>query len=197
MIFRRWVHAEPETVWNVLLDGVENPQKYMADVTESRVMERFEGGMVKKLMLEGNENAAGIYDFFVFERGTLKEIKPLGDENVTGVFDCFVFEDGIIREIKVRGTTYRERISVSRERREIRRELIDHPACGGRITVMAVPSSVQNPMAPTDLQFFLKLEAKLSRAEGMAKWEDEMTVDIREEQQRLKDKAEEFERKAC
>lgn len=189
--FRTWVRAELETVWAVVLDSVENPQRYMSDVEAVRVLERLQGGITKELKIRGMESAPGCFDFFVFERGTLKEIKSTENDNVcvSGVFDSFVFEISIIREVTVRGVPYRERIRLSNKERKIHRELIDHPACSGKIIVKAVPSSVQNPMAPVDLQFFLELESM----KGTKEEQEEMAAEIRKEQQRLKEKAEELE----
>lgn len=194
--FRMWVHADPFIIWSVLLDSLENPQKYMPDVEESSILEWLEGGMVKGRKIEGYENSANIYKSSVFERGTFNEIKTGGDEDAPGVFDYFVYEGGIIREIKVRGIVYKERILVSKKQREIHRELIDHPACSGKLTVKAVPISAQNPMAPVDLQFLLELEPKHSDTKEMVKREEEMTAGIREEQKRLKERAEELEMSA-
>ena len=186
------MRAQLETVWNAISDSVENPQRYMPDLEGSRVLERLEGGMVKELKI-GNESAPGVFDFFVFERGVLREVKNTNteneNENVTGVFNSFGYEREIVRKVTVRGTPYRERILVSKKEREVRRELIDHPACTGRIVVKAVPISAQNPMAPVDLQFFLKLEFK----KGMKVKEEEMVSAIEEEQQQLKERAEELE----
>ncbi len=192
--FRTWVRAELETVWAVVLDSVENPQRYMSDVEAVRVLERLEGGITKELKIRGMESAPGCFDFFVFERGTLKEIKCTENDNeyVSGVFDSFVFESSIIREVTVRSVPYRERIRISNKERKIYRELIDHPTCSGKIIVEVVPISVQNPMAPVDLQFFLELEFMKEAKEG----KEEMTAELKKEQQRLKEKAEELETRA-
>jgi hypothetical protein len=193
-IFRSWVRADLETVWSIILDSVENPQRYMPDVETASVLERLEGGITNELKIRGMESATGFFDFFVFERGTLKEIKSTENENeyVPGVFGSFVFECSIVRKITMRSMTYREKILVSKKEREIRYELIDHPACTGKIIVKTVPLSVQNPMAPVDLQFFLELEFK----DGVKEGEEEMTAVIMEEQLRLKEKAEELEARA-
>ncbi len=192
--FRTWVRAELDTVWAVVLDSVENPQRYMPEVEAVRVLERLEGGITKELKLRGMESASGCFDFFVFERGTLKEIKSTENstEHVSGVFDSFVFESSIIREVTVRSVPYRERIRISNRERKIHRELIDHPTCSGKIIVAAVPISVQNPMTPVDLQFFLELEFMKGAKEG----EEGITAEIKEEQQRLKEKSEELETRA-
>ncbi|GLI38814.1 hypothetical protein KI811_05850 [Geobacter hydrogenophilus] len=192
--FRTWVRAELDTVWAVVLDSVENPQRYMPEVEAVRVLERLEGGITKELKLRGMESASGCFDFFVFERGTLKEIKSTENstEHVSGVFDSFVFESSIIREVTVRSVPYRERIRISNRERKIHRELIDHPTCCGKIIVAAVPISVQNPMTPVDLQFFLELEFMKGAKEG----EEGITAEIKEEQQRLKEKSEELETRA-
>ena len=191
--FRTWVRAELETVWSVVLDSVENPQRYMPDVETSRVLERLNGGIVRELLIRGMESASDSFDFVVFDLGALKEIKSTGSKNeyVPGVFGSFEFECSMIREVSVLGIPYRERILISKKK-EIRRELIDHPLCTGKIIAKVVPISVQNPMAPVDLQFFLELEFK----KGVKGGEKEMTATIMEEQQRLKEKAEELEMRA-
>lgn len=193
--FRTLVHAEAETVWSILVDSMENPQRYRPDVEASRVLERLEGGIVKELKIRGMESAPGVFDFFVLDRGVLKEVKGQEDEyeHVSGVFGLFAYEGAIIMEITVRGIPYREKLLISKENREIRHELIDHPAYGGRIIVRATPTSVQNPMAPVELQFFLELEPKSSDPKEMEKWEEEMTTAIKAEQQRMKERAEEQE----
>ncbi len=73
--FRMRVDAELETLWGVLLESVENPQKYIPDVEASKVLERLGGGAVEELRI-GSEVAPGVFDFFVFNRGVLTEIKP-------------------------------------------------------------------------------------------------------------------------
>ena len=166
--FRMWVHADPNIIWNVILDSVDNPQKYMPDVEESRVLERFEGGMIKERKIEGYS---------------------------VEVFDYFEYESGIMREIKTLDAVFIERILVSKKQWEIRRELIDHLACSGSIIVKSVPMSTQNTMAPVNIQFLLELETKDFRADGVVKWGKRMTEDIMEEQRRIKEKAEELEKK--
>ncbi len=192
--FRMWVEAEPETVWGVLLDSVENPQRYLPDAEGVKILERLAGGVLEELKV-GNEVAPGVFDFFVFNRGVLTEIKPHEsyDATVRGVFGTFAFESAVLREVTVRGSTYREKILISRENREIRRELIGHPASEGRIVIRAAPLSAQNPMAPVDLQFVPYLSPTACRAEESALWLEEMLVAIREEQCRLKAAAEERE----
>jgi hypothetical protein len=180
------VRAQSDTIWSILLDSVGNPQRYMRDVEESRVLESTEGEIVREIKIKG----------FVFDRGRLKEIDTSGSEDTPGVVDCVAFERGIIREIVGRGASYKEKILVSDERKEIRHDLIDHPRYAGKIVTKVVPLSVQNPMAPSDLQFFLELESKPPPAEATAGWEEEMVAQIGEELQRLKEKAEELEKNA-
>lgn len=189
-----WVEAEPETVWGVLLDSVENPQRYLPDAEGAKILERLAGGVVEELKV-GNEVAPGVFDFFLFNRGVLTEIKPHESYDVTvrGVFGTFAYESAILREVTVRAVPYREKILISRANREIRRELIGHPASEGRIIIRAVPLSVQNPMAPVDLQFAPVLAPTASRAAEYALWLEEMLATIREEQRCLKAVAEERE----
>lgn len=51
--YRTLVHAQPDTVWKVLLDRVENPQNYLHGVDGVRVVERSAGGIVRELKWEG------------------------------------------------------------------------------------------------------------------------------------------------
>ncbi len=195
--FRMWVSAEPETVWRVLQDGVENPQRYLPDVEASQVLERLAGGVVEELRI-GSEFAPWRFDFFVFNRGVLREIKSHDnhDASVRGVFGSFAYESAVLREVTVRGVPYREKILISRANREIRRDLIGHPASEGRIIIRAVPLSTQNPMAPVDLQFAPVLTPNPSRSADTALWLEEMLFAIREEQRRLKAAAEEKKKRA-
>lgn len=144
--FRTWVHADPGVIWSIILDSVENPQRYVTNVDACQVLERHGGGVVKELRI-GYEPAPGVFDFFVLDRGGLREIKSTDStaESVYGVFRFFTFESVVVREVTVQGVRHREKILISREDREIRRELVDHPECEGRIAIKVVPISVQNP----------------------------------------------------
>ena len=51
--FRIIMHAQLETVWNVLLDRIENPQTYQPLVQESRVTERSVDGLVREMRVQG------------------------------------------------------------------------------------------------------------------------------------------------
>lgn len=192
--FSTWVHADPEVVWSVILDSVENPQRYGANVEDCRVLERHDGGVIRELTC-GSESAPGVFDFFVVDGGRLREIKSTGSmaEPVHGVFRFFAFESAVVREVSVRGVRYREKILISRGDREIRRELIDHPASDGKIAIKVVPHSTQNPMAPVDLQFQPMLAPSASRTGEYVRWHEEAMLAIREEQLRLKEVAEERE----
>lgn len=107
-------------------------------------------------------------------------------------------EGAIFREMKIRDTLYKEKISVNSVSKEICRELLDHPIYSGRIIIKAVPCSVQNPMAPVDLQFFLELEPKFSQTDlsEKEKGENRMVTILEEEQLRLKEVSEELEKTA-
>ncbi len=113
----------------------------------------------------------------------LTEIKPHESYDVTlrGVFGFFAYESAVLREVAVRGVSYREKILISRVNLEIRRELIRHSDCEGRIVARAAPLAVQNPMTPVDLQFVPELTPTASRASEYALWLEEMLVAIRDE----------------
>lgn len=193
--FRSWVHADPGVLWSVILESVENPQRYVANVEECRVLERQGGGVIREVTCGGCEPAPGVFDFFVVDGGVLREIKSTDDraDSVHGVFRFFSFESVIVREVSVQGERYREKILISTVDREIRRELVDHPASKGTIAIKVVPISVQNPMAPVDLQFQAALEPSASHAGEYTRWHEETMMGIREEQLLLKEVAEERE----
>lgn len=47
------VDASPETVWAVLLDKMEHPQRYIEDALEAEILERRPEGVVRQMMLPG------------------------------------------------------------------------------------------------------------------------------------------------
>ncbi len=50
---RTLVHAQPETVWELLLDRVEKPQDYLHGVDGVQIIERSDAGIVRELKWEG------------------------------------------------------------------------------------------------------------------------------------------------
>ncbi len=50
---RSRVDASPETVWAVLLDKVEHPQRYIEDALGAEVLERSPGGVIRQMTLPG------------------------------------------------------------------------------------------------------------------------------------------------
>jgi hypothetical protein len=192
--YRTWVHADPGVIWSIILDSVENPQRYVSNVEDCRVLERLDGGVIRELTC-GYESAPGVFDFFVVDGGILREIKSTDNaaESVHGVFRFFSFESAIVLEVTVQGVRYREKILISREDREVRRELLDHPASNGKLTIKVVPLSTQNPMAPVDLQFEAALAPSASHTREYVRWREETERGILEEQRHLKEVSEERE----
>lgn len=192
------IHAEPGTVWSVLLDSIEAPQRYMPDVGDSKVVERLEGGTAKEIKIGWECSVPGGLDYFVFDQEALREIKQEKNENdyEPELFRSFVYENEIIRKFTVQGTPYKERILVSEKYKDIRREFVDHPVFSGRITIKVASYSAQNPMAPVALQYFMVLASKSTDAKGIAGREKEMVSAIKAEMLRIKDRAEELERGA-
>lgn len=47
------VDASPETVWAVLLDKMEHPQRYIEDALDAEILGREPGGVVRQLVLPG------------------------------------------------------------------------------------------------------------------------------------------------
>ena len=195
---RMLIRAEPGTIWSVLLDGIEAPQRYMPDVGDSSVVERLEGGTAKELKIGWECPVPGGFDYFVFDQETLKEIKAEVNEDdyEPELFRSFVYENGIVRKVTVRGIPYKERILVSRKYKDIRRELVDHQVFSGRITIKVAPYSAQNLMAPVDLQIFMVLVSKSADAKGIVDREKEMVSAIKAEMQRVKERSEGLERSA-
>lgn len=115
-----------------------------------------------------------------------------------GIEDARVVEflpDGLVREVRKHGATIREGISIHEQKNEfmLTSELMEHPLYHGKIVTKIVPSSVQNPMSPLDLQVSLELERKSFKVEGMLQGEEEMVKEITEEMNLLKKTAEEME----
>jgi hypothetical protein len=48
------VHAQPDTLWNVLMDRLENPGEYTPGVTEARIVERTDEVAVREMRLHGH-----------------------------------------------------------------------------------------------------------------------------------------------
>lgn len=193
---RTLIHADPETIWSVILDSIEAPQRYLPGVDASSVVERFEEGTAKELKIGWENSMPGGFDYFVFDQGTLKEIKAQKNENdyEPGLMKSFAYESEITRKITLRGIPHKERILISTKYKDIRRELIDHPVFSGRITIKVVPYSAQNPMSPVDLQYFMVLVSKSADAKEIVDREKEMVSAIKTEMTRIKEHAEELER---
>ena len=47
------VDASPETVWAVLLDKMEHPQRYIEDALDAEILDRDAEGVVRQLVLPG------------------------------------------------------------------------------------------------------------------------------------------------
>ncbi|BEH08954.1 hypothetical protein GSUET_05660 [Geobacter sulfurreducens subsp. ethanolicus] len=190
------IHAQPVTVWSVLLDSIEDPQRYMPDVDGSSVVERLVGGTAKELKIGWECLVPDGFDYFVFDQGALREIKAQknGNDYEPGLLRSFEYESEIVRKITVRGTPYIEKYMVSKKYKDIRRKLVDHPVFSGQITIKVAPYSAQNPMSPVDLQFFIVLVPKSAWAKEVVDRENEMVLAIKTELQRIKERAEELER---
>ena len=48
------VHAEHDTLWNLLLDRLQNPERFIPGVTEARVMEKADNVTVREMKLHGD-----------------------------------------------------------------------------------------------------------------------------------------------
>ncbi|NWJ40560.1 MAG: DUF1857 family protein [Geothrix sp.] len=47
------VDASPDTVWAVLLDKMEHPQRYIEDALDAEILDRDDGSVVRQLVLPG------------------------------------------------------------------------------------------------------------------------------------------------
>lgn len=47
------VHAEHDTLWNVILDREQHPERYMAGITEVRILESSQNVTVREMNLHG------------------------------------------------------------------------------------------------------------------------------------------------
>jgi ribosome-associated toxin RatA of RatAB toxin-antitoxin module len=48
------VHAEHDTLWNLLLDRLKDPQRFIPGVTETRIIEKKDNVTVRELRLHGD-----------------------------------------------------------------------------------------------------------------------------------------------
>lgn len=47
------VHATRETVWQLMLDKVENPAGYIPGVVEAKILERYDDGVTREIRTQG------------------------------------------------------------------------------------------------------------------------------------------------
>ncbi|MFB8787367.1 MAG: AtaL-like protein [Potamolinea sp.] len=47
------VNASFETVWGMLLDKIENPQRYITAVEETKVLQRYDNGILREMRIPG------------------------------------------------------------------------------------------------------------------------------------------------
>jgi ribosome-associated toxin RatA of RatAB toxin-antitoxin module len=48
------VHAEHDTLWNLLLDRLQNPGRFLPGVTEARIVERIDNVTIREMKLHGD-----------------------------------------------------------------------------------------------------------------------------------------------
>jgi hypothetical protein len=116
-----------------------------------------------------------------------------------GVEDVKIVERsaaGIIRELKWEGKAVREKIVPDDAAYSITQEILEHPLYSGSTVIRALPTSVQNPMAPVYIEANVRLERKSFHLEQMVKTEAEMVTDLEKELEALKAKAEKLESRA-
>lgn len=47
------VYARLETVWKILLDKMEHPEHFIPGVEETKILDRFEGGLIREIRTNG------------------------------------------------------------------------------------------------------------------------------------------------
>lgn len=63
---RTIVHAQWETLWSLLLDRIENPQRYQPLVVHSKVIDRSDKWVIREMKMQ---------DMFIRERITLDDVE--------------------------------------------------------------------------------------------------------------------------
>jgi len=48
------VHAEHDTLWNVLLDRLQHPERYTSGISQARILERTDDVMLREMKLHGD-----------------------------------------------------------------------------------------------------------------------------------------------
>lgn len=95
------VEASPETVWAVLLDKMEHPQRYIEDALEAEILGREGEGLVRRLVLPGGisfrERIAAdastrtvtftLLDHPVYEGTVLNRLRPAPEGGVDLAFE--------------------------------------------------------------------------------------------------------------
>ncbi len=129
--------------------------------------------------------------------GLLRESMTAPQSYLKGIEEVSILERSagvVVRNIVKQGTTVRERLTADDGERELRSELLEHPAYRGWTAIRIVPTSVQNPMAPLDLECTVELERKSFHLEGLQKTDEELLAGLRGELETLRERAEELEK---
>lgn len=84
----------------------------------------------------------------------------------------------LVREMSWQGKLFRETAIFDSNSRATRHELQEHPLYLGWYGIRVVPTSVQNPMAPVELQIYLELERRSFKVERIVQTEAELAADI-------------------
>lgn len=139
------IHAQVDTIWQLLLDRVENPRKYQSRIQDSKIVERF--------------------------------------------------SEGVVREMRIDDMLIRERIRIDDGELLIHTELLEHPYYLGTMETRILNRSVQNPMAPVNLDINVRLELKEDHRAGLVKPDANLEASILEELDTIRKKAEEQEKR--
>lgn len=99
-------------------------------------------------------------------------------------------DDFLVREVTARGIAITERVTIDREKREIRYMPMEHPLFSGTVTQRAVPASRQSPVSPVLLTMVVDWAPKDEEAERIIV--ENMPSEIQQEVLSLKDEAEEL-----
>jgi hypothetical protein len=104
------------------------------------------------------------------------------------------FGDGFLQEVRTQGIVMKQRVTIDKERGEVRYRILEHPLLTGQIRTRVQPTSVQSPVAPLVLTITFDWGAV---GDGEQKVIDtELRAQIERELVALKKRAEELEQSA-
>lgn len=114
-------------------------------------------------------------------------------DHIMGVTKTNILEESenmILREVTIHGIRVREKVTVNHTDREVKHEILDHPAFTGTIDIKIVPTARQSPVAPQHLEYHVNLLRKSLQVTGVMRGEEEAVIDFDTELKDIKARAE-------